>query len=142
MQFRDICFGGAPPINRADELGAFFPTMSLHLAGGLNLTLSPLNYLFLHASEVTCRLSILSIALQVTRYCGHSRQLAHSCPAALHVGWFLSATCTAICTARCAAAATMLSGSAGLLVTTTPCLRPMLQLPAYELAATPICICL
>ena len=52
MQFRDVCFGGAPPINRADELTAFFPTMSLHLAGGLNLTLSPLNYLFLHASEV------------------------------------------------------------------------------------------
>ena len=52
LQFQDVCFKGAPPINRTDELTALFPNMTLHFGGGLKLTLPPLNYLFLHAREV------------------------------------------------------------------------------------------
>ena len=52
MQFPDICFGGAPGLEAAEQLGDFFPTMDLHFAGGVSLRAGPLNYLFVHAAQV------------------------------------------------------------------------------------------
>ena len=52
MQFPDVCFGGAPGLEAAEQLGHFFPTMDLHFAGGVTLRAGPLNYLFVHAAQV------------------------------------------------------------------------------------------
>jgi hypothetical protein len=52
MQFPDVCFGGAPGLEAAEQLGDFFPTMDLHFAGGVALRAGPLNYLFVHAAQV------------------------------------------------------------------------------------------
>lgn len=44
----DICWGGGPSVQHSDQLGKVFPAMQLEFAGGVNLTLSPQNYLFAH----------------------------------------------------------------------------------------------
>jgi hypothetical protein len=57
VQFPDVCFGGAPGLEAAEQLADFFPTMDLHFAGGVALRAGPLNYLFVHAAQVHCLLS-------------------------------------------------------------------------------------
>lgn len=52
VQFPDVCFGGAPGLEAADQLPNYFPTMDLHFSGGVSLRAGPLNYLFVHAVEV------------------------------------------------------------------------------------------
>ncbi|KAL6782176.1 ASP2 [Auxenochlorella protothecoides x Auxenochlorella symbiontica] len=44
----DICFEGAPEFADAVGLSAVFPSLELEFAGGVRLTLHPLNYLFVH----------------------------------------------------------------------------------------------
>lgn len=47
-QYDDICFGGAPEHTDVEALAAVFPSMQLHFASDVDLTLGPLNYLFVH----------------------------------------------------------------------------------------------
>lgn len=50
-KFFDICFGGAPHVEHADQLEHVFPHLDLQFKGGLNLRMGPLNYLFMHTAE-------------------------------------------------------------------------------------------
>ncbi|KAK9808090.1 hypothetical protein WJX73_004596 [Symbiochloris irregularis] len=50
-KFKDVCFGGAPTVDKAAELEEVFPVMRLKLAGAVDLRLGPLTYLFMHAAE-------------------------------------------------------------------------------------------
>ena len=51
LQFHDICFGGAPGVDKLAELEQVFPSLHLKLGGGIELKMGPLNYLFMHSSE-------------------------------------------------------------------------------------------
>jgi hypothetical protein len=66
VQFPDVCFGGAPGLEAAEQLGDFFPTMDLHFAGGVALRARPLNYLFVQ-SLLLLLLSLLLLLLPQSR---------------------------------------------------------------------------
>ena len=72
MQFPDVCFGGAPGLEAAEQLSDFFPTMDLHFAGGVALRAGPLNYLFVHAAQVR------SPANDVSQQCSVCQRVAHT----------------------------------------------------------------
>lgn len=48
VQSNDVCWGGGPTTDNADQLPRSFPSMRLRFAGDVDLPLPPQNYLFAH----------------------------------------------------------------------------------------------